>query len=129
MAVDPHVPPDLPRRLGRSTVSFGLAGRLALTVLALLPPWLVVRFVAALLGLGDAGASAGSPLLDVPLAALGVMLSAHVPRYLRDVWRTNPDWRRHDHAAFVLQQRAQDALDKERAPARGIAERRGARRW
>lgn len=121
------------RRFGRSTVTLGLGLRIALSLPALLPPWLVVRFArnlaAAASGPPGSLEYPGSPIGDVLLATLGLAICFALPRYLRAVWADNPDWRRADRAALAVQLRAQEALDKEALPAAPIEGRTAPGRW
>jgi hypothetical protein len=121
------------RRFGRSAVTLSLRMRILLSLPALLPPWLVVRFVrnlaAAASGPPGTFGYPGSPIGDVLAATLGLATCFALPRYLRSVWADNPDWRRADRQALAVQLRAQEALDKEGLPAAPIEGRTAPPRW
>ncbi len=95
------------QKYGASTLTWSLPVRVLLTLPLLLPAWLVLRMLGAIV------VQVQDPQDLVSRALTGfvggaVLLMA--PRYLKSVWAPNPEWAREQHTSAAVERRLHDSL-------------------
>lgn len=114
VADEVRVPGEKPSRWGRDETSPPLWLRILLSLVALVPAWLIWRTLSLFLSFRSSAPSAGGIWADILLGLLGFLLVPLTVWYLRDLWRVNPQRRKADWQAEREAARIARAFARER---------------